>query len=194
VKDKMSPEHWRLLMDKTSGLLTPESSLEKMKPWALTVLLTQKMLPEQGDPMDKILYEKAKADGDKKLEFLETAEEQCEIADKSLDIASLEDTLADLPKAEKNLTGLADAYKAGDIPLMTKVVFDPEDMKKHPKMFDDLLWARNKRWIPKLMPMLDAGSVFVAVGAAHYLGDNGLVKLLEDKGYTVTRVTPDKAP
>ncbi|WP_426253101.1 TraB/GumN family protein [Paenibacillus pabuli] len=28
---------------------------------------------------------------------------------------------------------------------------------------------------------------FIVVGAAHYLGDQGIVKLLEDKGYAVER-------
>ena len=33
-------------------------------------------------------------------------------------------------------------------------------------------------------------TVFFAVGAAHMLGDGGLVKLLTDKGYEVTRMDP----
>lgn len=28
---------------------------------------------------------------------------------------------------------------------------------------------------------------FIVVGAAHYLGEHGVIKLLEDKGYTVVR-------
>ena len=35
---------------------------------------------------------------------------------------------------------------------------------------------------------LDAGGAFIAVGALHLSGENGLLHLLEKKGYTVKRV------
>jgi uncharacterized protein YbaP (TraB family) len=37
-------------------------------------------------------------------------------------------------------------------------------------------------------PILDAGNAFVAVGALHLPGPEGLVALLRKAGYTVTRV------
>ena len=35
----------------------------------------------------------------------------------------------------------------------------------------------------------DGKSVFFAVGTAHFLGDDGIVKLLSDKGYTVDKIS-----
>jgi uncharacterized protein YbaP (TraB family) len=37
-------------------------------------------------------------------------------------------------------------------------------------------------------PILARGNVFMAVGALHLIGDEGLVELLRKKGYTVTAV------
>ena len=51
-----------------------------------------------------------------------------------------------------------------------------------------LVEFRNRRFLDRLAEPLDAGGVFVAVGAAHLPGQKGLVKLLEQTGYTLTRI------
>jgi hypothetical protein len=51
-----------------------------------------------------------------------------------------------------------------------------------------LLIERNKKWIPKLEEFFAAGSTFVAAGAAHMFGDEGVVELLRGRGYTVERL------
>ncbi|MDZ7847866.1 MAG: TraB/GumN family protein [Owenweeksia sp.] len=47
---------------------------------------------------------------------------------------------------------------------------------------------RNLKWLEKLRPLLDDGNVFVAVGALHLPGENGLITLLRKEGYEVRRV------
>ncbi|WP_075603658.1 TraB/GumN family protein [Saccharicrinis aurantiacus] len=49
-----------------------------------------------------------------------------------------------------------------------------------------LLEDRNKNWIPKLDSIMQNESSFIAVGAAHLSGDNGIINLLKQKGYTVS--------
>ena len=44
---------------------------------------------------------------------------------------------------------------------------------------------RNKRWIEKLPEILKSGNRFIAVGALHLPGEQGLIQLLRKKGYTV---------
>jgi len=51
-----------------------------------------------------------------------------------------------------------------------------------------LLEHRNLKFVERLMPELDAGGVFVAVGAGHIPGETGLVRLLRQNGYLVSRV------
>lgn len=53
---------------------------------------------------------------------------------------------------------------------------------------DYLLTYRNERFLEKLDPEWDAGGVFVAVGAGHIAGETGLVEILRDQGFTVSRV------
>lgn len=188
IKTKLKAERWKLLMDRTSSLLMPESSLEHMKPWFLGALLTQSMLPKT-DPLDQVLEERAR-DHKQRLVFFETAEQQLAILDKSFDLSVLDDMLGDLPKTEKITAEMSALYLAGDADKLEKLLFDDEDMKKHPKMYEDLLVSRNRAWIPKLLPALAEGGVFVAVGAAHLMGDKGVPKLLEKEGFTFTRVPP----
>ncbi|MGE5183271.1 MAG: TraB/GumN family protein [Acidobacteriota bacterium] len=54
---------------------------------------------------------------------------------------------------------------------------------------DEMIFARNAKWIPELEPLLDAGGAYIAVGAAHLRGPRGVVALLKARGYQVTRVT-----
>lgn len=41
--------------------------------------------------------------------------------------------------------------------------------------------------MPVLVPELEQGGAFVAVGAAHMLGERGLLALVEAQGFTITR-------
>jgi len=47
---------------------------------------------------------------------------------------------------------------------------------------------RNKAWIPKLETQMKQQPIFVAVGAAHLAGKNGIVELLRAKGYSVVPI------
>ncbi|HTJ81268.1 MAG TPA: TraB/GumN family protein [Polyangiaceae bacterium] len=186
VKTQLAPGHWKLLVDRVGGMLMPEATLEKFRPWFLATLLAADMLPKT-DPMDKVLWDRVSGTG-KKIEYLETVDEQLQMIDKSLDAKVLDDMLGDLPAAEKQVTDLAAAYQAGDLVKLTTVTFDPDDMKKHPAMFDVMLFDRNARWMGKLEPLGKKGNMFVAVGAAHLLGDKGIIHRLEEAGFKTTRI------
>jgi uncharacterized protein YbaP (TraB family) len=58
------------------------------------------------------------------------------------------------------------------------------------EMDKEMLFDRNRSWIPQLEKLFTRDGVFVAVGADHTRGDRGVPALLEAKGFTVTRVTP----
>ena len=92
----------------------------------------------------------------------------------------------DPQKAIDELKKLMAAYKA----------HDPEklyDMTKNQTTSDKgfherLLGDRNRAWIPKLETAFKERPTFVAVGAGHLGGKNGVIKLLRKKGYRVKPV------
>lgn len=55
---------------------------------------------------------------------------------------------------------------------------------------DMLLKKRNEKWMNVLPDLMKRGSQFIAVGALHLPGPEGLIALLRQAGYTVTPVTP----
>jgi len=60
---------------------------------------------------------------------------------------------------------------------------------------EQMVFARTAAWVPIIEALLDEGSVFVAIGLDHLLGERGLIALLSAHGYVVTRVSnPSAAP
>jgi uncharacterized protein len=57
------------------------------------------------------------------------------------------------------------------------------------KIDEEMVYARNADWIPKLEKILAQGDVFIAVGADHLSGPKGVVAMLQKRGYKLTRVT-----
>ncbi len=51
-----------------------------------------------------------------------------------------------------------------------------------------LLDRRNEVMVARMAPMLAGGNAFIAVGAAHLPGDKGILYLLEQQGYQISRV------
>ena len=58
-----------------------------------------------------------------------------------------------------------------------------------PELRDALLVRRNQTWMPALLTALAApDKPLVAVGTAHLVGPDGLVAMLDQNGYTLTRL------
>lgn len=80
---------------------------------------------------------------------------------------------------------LVNYYKTQDIQqlylLMKKAATSAMDINA----FID---ERNKRWIDRMEDQMDQQAVFFAVGAGHLWGENGILQLLQGKGYKVEAV------
>ena len=51
-----------------------------------------------------------------------------------------------------------------------------------------MVHVRNKTMLDRALPLLDKGDAFIAVGALHLPGEQGLAHLIDEAGYTVTPV------
>ncbi|KFE34978.1 TraB/GumN family protein [Thioclava atlantica] len=66
---------------------------------------------------------------------------------------------------------------------------DPAEVERQMKLSEDLMMdARNRNWLPKIEAAAVKGPVVVAVGALHLSGEQGLLKLLQEDGWTITRL------
>ena len=65
------------------------------------------------------------------------------------------------------------------------VGLDPQGRGIETRARQCLLDERNARWLARLEPMLKAGRCFVAVGAIHLAGEDGLLNQLSRRGYRI---------
>lgn len=185
LEKMLGPERWNKLVDQV-GTSFPPQMLTRFKPWFAMIAITQSMLPKTA-PMDQVLQQRAKKLG-KRMVYLETMAEQLALFESVIDLKMLEDGIDDLAKQKTLLVKVQSAYSSGDAPGLETALFDPEEMKKHPKMFEVFFYDRNAAWIPKLKKELDAGNAFIAVGAGHLLGDKSVLTFLAKEGIKVERI------
>jgi uncharacterized protein YbaP (TraB family) len=57
-----------------------------------------------------------------------------------------------------------------------------------PGFIELFLNIRNRNWIPVIESMIREKSAFVAVGAAHLPGEEGVINLLKKQGYVLTPI------
>lgn len=57
-----------------------------------------------------------------------------------------------------------------------------------PEFYSDLIVKRNQKWIPIITELIQKNPTFIAVGAAHLPGNDGVLNLLKEAGYTITPI------
>ncbi len=203
---KLKPEEAKAvqkLVQKKLGL--PWNVASKMKPWALMGSLA---LPAcelarkraQKPFLDMKLGLEAKASG-KELVALETLEGQMKAMAslpeefalngllQSVKLGSrmddLFETMIQLYIKEDTATVWALMRRVGENGFVKAV--DNADYAEFQQVMVD---ARNESMVDASIPLLDKGNAFIAVGALHLPGENGIANILVQKGYKVTRVTP----
>jgi len=172
---------------RTRGI--PEAVAERMKPWAAATALSMPA-PETGRVLDVVLFERAQQAG-KTLHGLETIDEQLAVFDRlSLDdqVALLRDAVDQFAELDANLAELLAAYKRQDLAAMLSInesALASGDPRLAQELQRRLIVDRNRRMAERMEPYLRRGGAFIAVGALHLAGEQGLVRLLERRGYTV---------
>lgn len=125
-------------------------------------------------------------ESDRPVSGLETAKDQMEV----LTSVPVEEQAAALMEAVRNpsslcgeMDDLVSIYRQQDIQQMIDMSAEDKSMGDH---LDAFLDQRNKNWIPQIEAKVQAGNcLFIAVGAAHLAGPNGVVHLLRKAGYTM---------
>lgn len=175
-----------------AGHGVPDTVVAGMKPWAVAVTL---MTPpdRSGMVLDHVLYQQALADG-KPVDGLETVAEQVGVFDsltQEEQVALLQDTLDHLPDIEGMLVDLRQAWLQRDLARL--VAINEATMRDSDPQFaadfnQRIILERNQRMAERMESRLRKGGHFIAVGALHLPGEKGLLQLLEQRGYRVTKL------
>lgn len=163
--------------------------MKSARPAAITLQL-QQLLSERiighhpGPGLDEAVQEIARASGNPVV-GLETARFQIDL----LFSEPIEEMAADLmdivrdPKgACEQLAGITECYLAGDLQRLEDIM---DSVTVSSTFSQALIGDRNRAWASQLQPIIDSIPVFIAVGAAHLPGPEGLIALLREAGYTV---------
>ena len=86
------------------------------------------------------------------------------------------------------LSALKAAWRKGDNRELIKVALAPW-LADFPELYQSLLVKRNTAWLPQLEAMLASPEVeYVLVGALHLVGKDGVINMLESRGYQVEQL------
>lgn len=171
----------------------PEA-LENLQPWFASMQVGQYQIFKSGyNPLsgvEIVLNGRAKQQN-KSLHFFETLEYQMDVLsggefEDQLDaLVAMKDVL---DEGAKSLDLIVEEWADGDVAGLGAVVANAEIMGSE-DFYDRLLTQRNRNWIPQIIDILEEpGSSFVAVGAAHLAGEDSVILMLQEEGFTAERI------
>jgi len=200
--DSAHPLSTRLSKDELSRLETVataagvpggEGSLEPMRPWLAAVSLSMFPLLQAGyDPGSGVelkLKPEFVSKG-KPVYGFETSTQQfhyfADLPPKA-EVEYLDATLKDFDKSIEQFKKIVAAWYAGDEDGLDKY-FDDDWRKESPDLYQILVVKRNQGFAEQIDKLLKGdGTSFVAIGAGHLVGPDGVPALLTKLGYSVQR-------
>jgi uncharacterized protein YbaP (TraB family) len=194
----LTPQQVAQLKDVVAHYHMPFAMVTRFKPWGAMILFSyppaELLRSAAGKkPLDEVLRERAEATG-KKVLGLETVDEQIETLDGMMQadqLLLLDSTLEQAGEIERMFATLRDAYLARDLVAVYDLLNAAkagDDTGAIERFEQRLIIDRNRRMVERMDALLQQGGAFVAVGALHLPGRQGILQLLADQGYQVTRV------
>ncbi|WP_291842576.1 TraB/GumN family protein [Maricaulis sp.] len=167
--------------------------LEPLRPWLAQVMLAVTQMQALGlDPnagVESRLLALVAGTGTQ-MGYFETAEQQIRFlasVPDDVQIRAFGQGLADLEDLPAQLDELVTAWATGEMAVLEDLV-NGSMREETPEVYETLIVARNQNWVPQIADIMAGdGTVFIAVGAAHLPGEDGVIHLLREAGFEVTR-------
>ncbi len=190
LKDLYTPEEYAKLSKFFSDSLKMNINFfDGMKPMLLEALLYPRMMtcktPSGIEPELMAIAKKEK----KEIKGLETIQFQAAVFDSIPYDVQAKALLKDVDSTEKYkqyFTKLVNIYVSQQTDKLTELMADTAFSEG----VDDeiMLNRRNRNWVSQLNTILKKENIFMAVGAAHLFGREGVIALLRKEGYVVKPV------
>ncbi|MCI5055865.1 MAG: TraB/GumN family protein [Flavobacteriales bacterium] len=158
---------------------------ERIKPFFLSGIIIKDRLGKVKTYETELLKYAKKAK--LKTMGLETIEDQLSIVEKIPLNEQVEQfmNMEDLKEYDK----LLEIYKTEDLDALYKMASETMD---EGDFEEDFINKRNRKWIVVLKEQMPKESTFIAVGALHLPGENGVIELLKKEGFELSPVLSDK--
>ena len=127
----------------------------------------------------------------KSVRFFETLEEQidllCSLGDGNED-AFVSYSLDEMESAAEAIHQILAHWRSGSRVELNALI-NEEMRTASPVIYQRMLADRNKKWMSSILEYFNTPEVeYVLVGAAHLVGEDGLLQQLEKRGFKVTQV------
>jgi uncharacterized protein YbaP (TraB family) len=185
----IGPERYRKCVKLMADYSVPEAVVNRLKPWAVALQLNMPK-PTTDRFLDLTLYEQA-VDRNLPVYALETIPEQIDVFDKlpiEQQLMLLDEAITHYEDNSALIDTLIDLYLVRDLAGLQAINDDQMqkgDEELAAKVEQRLIVVRNHRMVERMQTRLREGKAFIAVGALHLPGNDGILNLLEQQGYLV---------
>lgn len=184
----LPPELTTLLGQQLSEYGYQPDDAHRIKPWAAFSTIGAPR-PVRALSLDQVLMNYAESHGLKVI-GIETMDElvvTLSSLDESDQITILKDTICNRSKIIANTKKLVDMHMRDDLLGIVKFNDQPhQDEALFQRYIKTMVHDRNTRMVKRILTYFAEGPSFVAVGALHLPGEHGILKRLEQAGYTIT--------
>jgi uncharacterized protein YbaP (TraB family) len=169
------------------------SLFDQFAPWFAAEAISQLQLtqlgfqPEAG--VEMYFMERARTDG-KSVTGLETVHDQISLFQNMPLDTQAEYLVSSLEQAHdlaKEVDSMVHAWQRGDMQWFANEL--QSEFGKDPRLFQSVLGARNRKWVPKIEALLnDDKNYLVIVGTGHLAGVGSVIDLLKKDGISATQL------
>lgn len=173
----------------------PFKMLETYKPLLLSAMIAEQAMPcDATNGMEMmILSEVAKKK--KEVKGLETMAYQAGLFDSIPYDVQAKELLKAIDSAgrdKKDINALLTAYTSQNLSDILQLTLKEDGSLRG--NLDLLLFNRNRNWVKQMPAIMHQSGHLFAVGAAHLPGENGIIQLLRNAGYTLTPLLNEMQP
>ncbi len=191
LKEHLSRETFELARREIERLGLSMETFSRIKPWFLAMSIeTLELQRLDYDPANGIdIYFAGKAAGEKQIVELESFDYQIRLlngfSDREQELFLLY-TLKEMATLRDEIEELMAAWRGGDAKsmerLVTRTLIESPELRP---IYAKLFYKRNREMTARIEQLLKGKqTVFVAVGAAHLVGKEGIIEQLKGKGFT----------
>jgi len=174
------------------GMKGMAANFEPLRPWfvgaGIAVLHIQAIGGDPNAGVERILSAEAARAG-KTVGYLETDEQQIQILSglsSEAEVYFLEEGLKQIQEEPNQIIDLVEAWRTGDQTAMNDMLVAGFDEQQ--EVMEALLTRRNFNWASQIEQLMrGSGTVFIAVGAAHLVGERSVQVYLSEKGFNAVR-------
>lgn len=193
LANELSPEDYKKVVDffqKEFNInkATFESKYAKIKPLALSILMTRLTLKEKVKyyDMELLVFAKKNKLNAFSLESIDREAQAINAYPMFNQVKALLHSIDNFETQKTEFKKMMATYPQEALEEIFDYTLHP--VENNPIFVEEFYFKRNLEWMPKLEKMMKEKSSFISVGVSHLEGEKGLLELLKAKGYILTPI------